>query len=281
MCKVFSKIQLIKYFFLQNRYSWRGLSSVQKQIILNANLVHNNIREDYSNPEKYLNGQIYQSNVDRNNFFRGRMVNYFCKKHSFNSVLEIGPGGGFYTKNILNSRGVKSYTAVDIVQSFLTYVEREIASDNKKHIKCKYFNGSIPKDDKYDVIFILSTLHHIPDREDYLNSLADVCHKDTMIVCVEPTHYLIRILKILLKIRLYISKKYISFNNYQNLSTHHFLTLGEFNSFKKYNIEEFNFGFTGKVRKILNINQSKNKFLKYFSTEMYVVLKPKSEFIEI
>jgi hypothetical protein len=49
----FSKIELIKYFLLQNRHSWRGLSQEQKKCIHNANVVHNNIREDYKNPELY------------------------------------------------------------------------------------------------------------------------------------------------------------------------------------------------------------------------------------
>jgi|SaaInlStandDraft_4_1057021.scaffolds.fasta_scaffold43266_1 hypothetical protein len=62
----FSKIELIKYFLLQNRYSWSSLSQEQKKIIHNANMVHNNIREDYKNPELYQDGLNYNSNVDYN-----------------------------------------------------------------------------------------------------------------------------------------------------------------------------------------------------------------------
>ncbi len=280
MKKDFTKIQLIRYFLLQNRYVWKGLNPKQKIIIKKANLVHNNIRDDYADPTKYLNGKTYLSTEVRTSYFRGRMVKNICDKYEFENVLEVGPGAGFYTKTILNSGRVTRYTAIDIVDSFLDYIRKAISSDKtKSNISCSYLHGDVnmlKNDTRYDAIFILSTLHHIPNREEYLNSLLKFCHNDTLIVCVEPVHYILRLMKLFSRLKLYISDDYVYFNNYQNLSTHSFLTLNEFKSFRNFQVEEFNFGYIEKINNALNIKDNKNFILKYMSDEIFCVLKPKS-----
>ena len=264
---VFSKIELLKYYLLQNRYSWSSLTKEQKNIIYNSNIVHNNIRDDYKNPALYQNGLNYNSNIDRSTVYRGKITKNLLNKYDFKSVLEIGPGAGFITKIILANKP-EHYVAVDIVQPFLDFCKNAIADDQDVITKCDFVCGDITDINlkkKFDVIFFLSTLHHIPNRRDFLNKLVPFCHQNTVIISVEPTHYLPRILKLLKRLPTYLSDTYVKYNNYQNLSTHHFLTLNEYKSFDKFQVVEYGFNYSNKIP---------IKFFGIFSYEMYVVLRP-------
>lgn len=263
----FSKFELVKYFLLQNRHVWSGLTKKQKKIIFNANVLHNNIREDYKNPELYQKGLNYNSSVDRGSLYRGKVVEDILGRYNFESILEIGPGAGFITKTLLGTEPLR-YTAVDIVKPFLEYCQKAIANDKSVVTKCDFLHKNIsriPASEKYDVIVFLSSLHHIPDREEFMNTLIKFCHSKTVIISVEPTHYIQRILRNIKNLKKFLNKDFINYNNYENLSTHSFLTLNEFKSFKKFEILEYGFEY------------SKNlpfKFGRYFSNEMYVLLKP-------
>lgn len=262
----FSRFELLKYFLLQNRHAWPGLSKKQKDIIFNSNIVHNNIRDDYKNPELYQNGLNYESNIDRETLYRGKVVKKVLSQYNFNSILEIGPGSGFITKTILESHPSR-YTAADIVKPFLNYCEKSIAKDKTITSECNFLFGDICTMDiteTYDVIFFLSSLHHIPNREDFLNSLIKLCDTETVIILVEPTHYIQRILRIITNLPKFLSNDFVKFNNYENLSTHSFLTLREFQSFNKFQVIDYGFSYSKKLP---------FKFSKYFSNEMFVALK--------
>lgn len=271
----FSKFQLVKYFLLQNRFSWKVLSKEQKETVLRANVSWNSSRDDYANPKLYQNGKNYKSKIDRSQFFKGRIVDSVLKKYKPKTVLEIGPGSGFFTELILHSENIQKYCAIDIVDSFLKYLKEAIAADKKaKKVECSFICEDIKNikaDEKYDMIFFLSSLHHIPDREEFLSALLPFCHDDTIIVSMEPVHYFFRILKIIRYLPKFISDKQIYSGNYHNVSTHHFLTLDEYKSFKKFEVVDYNFGFFKKFK----IKSSKNFFLKYFSEEIFVALRPK------
>jgi 2-polyprenyl-3-methyl-5-hydroxy-6-metoxy-1,4-benzoquinol methylase len=198
--------------------------------------------------------------------FRGRVAKFILNKYNPKSVLEIGPGAGFITRTILNNNPLH-YVAVDIVKPFLDFCQDAISLDKNVSSECDFICGDISNlnlNKKFDIIFFLSTLHHIPDREEFINSLLLYCHKETLIISVEPTHYLLRIRQIINRLALYISNRYVKYNNYQNLSTHHFLTLNEYRSFSKFKVIENGFWFPKKVPAKLHN--------RYFSTEMYAVL---------
>lgn len=265
----FTKFELLRYFLCQNRFVWQRLSQEKKDIIFNSNIVHNNIREDYKNPENYQSGLNYYSNEPRDSIYRGKVVLDVMNRYNFESALEIGPGAGFITKSILQS-GIKQYTAIDIVEPFLTFCKSAIEKDENIICECDFIHSDIcdvKVDKKYDVIFFLSALHHIPNREEFMNSLIPFCHENTIIVSVEPTHYLQRILRIIKNLPKFLSKEFVLYNNYENLSTHHFLTLNEFQSFQNFDVIEYGFGYSKKLP---------FKFSRYLSNEMYALLKVKS-----
>jgi hypothetical protein len=73
-------------------------------------------------------------------------------------------------------------------------------------------------------------VHHIPNRKEFFEQLKTHLAPGGVIFCFDPSHYLVRWTRLLAAMWTdgYISKKYYS--NRDNLSTHSFCTLGEYQS---------------------------------------------------
>ena len=149
------------------------------------------------------------------------------------SVLEIGPGSGYYSKMIFDHPSVLNYDFIDINDKFLEFIAERIANSNKKNnFSSNTFIGDVSSFDfqnkKYDLIVFLSSMHHIPDRQNLIQSITNNLSKNGVLIAVDPTHYLKRILALSYKMitRGYLKRKY--YMNRVGLSTHHMCTLGEY-----------------------------------------------------
>jgi ubiquinone/menaquinone biosynthesis C-methylase UbiE len=260
------------YYFAPAHVVWKHLSNDLKKDIKIINYQVNNFRPDYYDPLQYQNGNNILSVDDRLSTWKGKQILMYLHRNNPKRVLEIGPGSGYFTKLIVEHDSIEEYHATDINLSFLGHVEDNLS---QYRIKTKFGDKLNDfKDNYYDSIILLSCLHHIPDRSDYINKLVQKLQEGGSLFFVEPTHYLprwIHLLNKILNINGYCSNKYLS--NFENLSTHHMLTLGEIKYFSKengLNISEFHFNYgklTGYLAKVL----SSMKWL--FSYEISVVLK--------
>lgn len=279
-----SYIGIFFYYFLPSHLSYRLLNSKDKSTIDKANYTHNNFREDYYDPEKYQGGMSWHANnLVKNTDYRGYQ-NYLEKALKTNpkNILEVGFGTGFYTKNLVYHPSTEYYCGIDINHNFITFMKK-ILEDEHKDLKIDYelIQGDISKiksnGKKFDLIVFLSSFHHIFHRKLVIDKLYNLSNKNGLIIMIEPSHYIPRLVKILIKgFSKYFKKK--SWSKINNLSTHHFISVNEIKSYTKdkFNLQSINFlrqsNFANKyLIFIKNIN--KKFFLKFFSSELVIILK--------
>jgi len=260
------------YYFAPALVVWKHLSNDLKKDIKIINSHVNNFRPDYYDPLQYQNGKNILSVDDRLSTWKGKQLHNYLLRSNPKRVLEIGPGSGYFTKLIVEHEKVEEYHATDISINFLRHVQNNTSQYNIK----RKFSDTLDhfEDNYYDSIILLSCLHHIPDRSEYINVLAKKLSQSGTLFFIEPTHYFprwVHLLKNILKKDGYCSKIHLS--NFENLSTHHMLTLGEIkylSSENGFNNSEFHFNYgklTGYIAKVL---PSMNHL---FSYEISVLLK--------
>lgn len=212
------------YLLLPTHWVWRLLSNIEREIILDACYNHNNAQ--YALPENYDREHERQGSPESTEV--GKFLQHALQKYSPGSVLEFGPGSGFFTRQIFNAPSVKQYCAVDIVQPCLDYVKEGIAAKQTR-IKSEFICGDFLKQEfgqKYDLIIFMSTLHHIPNRVEYLKKCAALLSNRGTVIIIEPTHRVIRIFRLIWRFfRKYRKKSF--WQNRNNLSTHSFITMLE------------------------------------------------------
>jgi len=291
MDKLNSRIGVFLYLLLRNDYSWKILSTSDKKIVFEANYSHNNIREDYFDPTLYNQGKSFDSIEKRLDTPRGKLIQYYLRRYKPENVLEIGPGSGFYTKQIIEYPSVKKYVAYDINKNFLEFIHEKLSNFHKKDFSFKIIHEMLNQSSLHDTdsIIMLSTLHHIPDRIDLFNNFSEILSQNGTILTIEPCHYIPRIIKLLKEciIGNYLKKSYRQ--NRNNLSTHHYCTLGEYKKIcKKLKVFKIDFldffSITGSIpRTLYNFNNKKSSVIginrtggiigRYFSKELAIVLK--------
>lgn len=231
-----NKWGMCKYFFLRNDKVWKRLTGDEKKIILESNRLHNISRDDYKNPERYgagrlLGGENWDSSAKRAGFHRGRVLNQILEVYQPGAVLEIGPGAGFFTRLICEKNYVKRYVAIDIAKAFLDFLEARL---NLLKTKKEEFNFELVCDDfmnvsfsaPFDLVVLLSTVHHIPNRDDLFQKLSQFLRKGGKIFCIDPSHYLPRFYHLIRRMPQYLRKSY--YLKKENISTHHMCTCGEY-----------------------------------------------------
>lgn len=230
------KVGVFKYLLWRNDKIWPKLSQEEQERILLANRAYNNARDDYKNPEFYGEGRVvggenWDASDDRLAFQRGLIINEVLEKQKPKSILEIGPGAGFYTRLICEKKYVQEYTGVDIVQPFLDYLKPRL--DNLKTSKNNFVFQLVCDDfmnlsyaSRFDLIVLLSTAHHIPNRQDLFSKLSGFLKKGGLILCIDPSHYWRRKLHLLGSIRFYLKNSYYS--KPENLCTHHMCSFEEY-----------------------------------------------------
>jgi SAM-dependent methyltransferase len=227
------KTRLGYFFYLirRNDKTWQSLSQVERELVHEANRLHNNFRPDYAQPELYQGGKNFDSTETRVRTLEGGKLQEFLDRIRPGSVIEVGPGSGFYTHSIVNFPSVKTFDAVDIVQAFLDFVSVRLAilKVSKPGFDFKVLHGDFlqMKFQPVDAIVMLSTVHHIPNRLDLLTWVSKTLKPGGSCFVYEPTHYWPRVKSILGKYwRIYLKASHRA--EIENFSTHHFCTLEEF-----------------------------------------------------
>lgn len=282
------KIDYFLYYILQNRFSWNLLTLEWKEKILEINETHNNTRFDYLNPNCYgidrtVGGENFDSLENRLNFSKGQVLDQILKNYTPNSILEIGPGAGFFSKQIIHYDFVHYYSACDIQVSFLEFLKKRLEQTVKDDIliDINFYLGtikSIPENKKFDGIIYLSSMHHIPDRKKELYEVTKRLNPEGVLIIIEPTHYIPRLFHLLLNTPKYISNKYMTESFF--CATHHYLTINEVKAIVNFcNLKINFFVFFDKWHIIKNIPLLKNLFMKpnrfskFFYEMMAVVIK--------
>lgn len=270
------------YLLLRNDNSWGLLSDEEKTKVFEANCNHNTTRDDYANPEMYgcgrnEGGENWDSFCLHDNDCRGQNLKDILERKKPASVLEIGPGAGFYTRLICVHKSVKHYTAIDIGGAFLEYLRPRLENvKQNKSFSYELVQGeAVGTDlaDKYDFIVLLSAVHHIPNRLELFEKLNSLLLNDGVIYCFDPSHYIPRIKNVIKKCLFdgYLRKSFYS-NNY---GTHHMCSLGEYKkilrAIPELSIEKIIFQLPYSVRRFEWLFISN----KWFSNEIGIILSKK------
>jgi 2-polyprenyl-3-methyl-5-hydroxy-6-metoxy-1,4-benzoquinol methylase len=188
------------YYILRNDWVWSLLSDHEKEFVRQQNDYWNNNNPGYKDPEKYQGqqGRSFSTNDDRCVTWEGRMISEFLQKEKPQRVLEVGPGSGYYTRQVIDCPSVANYYATDINVGFLACVERAI-EDHPRASQVTTELVAIERLDeapfKVDAIIILSALHHIPDRADFMRRIAAKLAPGGAVFLYEPTHSLARVVQ--------------------------------------------------------------------------------------
>lgn len=251
------------YFLLPMNILWKILDNSSKDLIRSTNIVQNNSWDDYSGKKIYgdqrKKGGVIWDNLNDANISNDIFINFLnvnIPKTSLN-VLEIGPGGAFYTRFIIENFNVESYKAIEVSSYFankLNNIFKELGrnfhvvqGDALKELR--YID-----DEKYDLIVFASTFHHLVDRENIFIEIQRILKKEGLVIFREPCHYIPRIIDLLKKI---VKKNYLNKSNFCKksfIATHHFCTLWEFKTYIK-NLKDLEI-------KNVNFKFGKNKIFK-------------------
>ena len=281
-----NKLGVFIYYLLRNDLSWKLLSRKDRELVLRENIKFNVTRNDYKVPEKYGDGrcaggenwdsfQLYEDDL------RGQKLLGVLERYGPRNILEIGPGPGFYSRMICKYRSVESYTAVDVGGAFLDYLRPRLETLNRqKGLRYTLIKREVTKlelKDRFDLIVLLSTVHHIPNRTDLFFKLNSLLSKNGIIYCFDPSHYLFRISRLIYKCAFqgYLSREFL--RNKGNLSTHHMCTLSEYKRIVK--------KIPGlEIEKVFHVPPKKLRKLewvlwprRWFSTEIGIVLSKQSD----
>ena len=235
-----SKLKFLLYIFLRNDYSWSILSKEEKKLIINENNKYNTLRDDYFDIKKFgISRQKEGERWDTHNLevllknkVKGGDAKYLASelnKYIPADVLEIGCGPGLFSKMLFDFKSVRSLTVNDINPQFLEFVETCAEMEESKDKKFDSILGDIKKssiESRFDMIVIISSLHHIPDRLALFQKMESMLKEGGIIVICEPSYHLLRFYHLLKKFRMFIKNEYIS--NISNYSTHHMCTKGEY-----------------------------------------------------
>jgi SAM-dependent methyltransferase len=225
----------LAYLLLRNDLSWKLLSDKERQIVIEANKNDNVHRQDYSNPKLYganrhTGGENWDTFEQKETDVRKQALLNLLNEKKPAKVFELGPGAGFHTRLICEYNSVREYTAVDIGQAFLDYLSPKLEKiKERKNFKYNLISGEITEINlagKFDLVVLLSTVHHIPNRTELFKKLRDMLTDEGVIFCFDPSHYLPRILGLIKKCIFngYLRKEFFS----KNISTHHMCSFGEY-----------------------------------------------------
>ena len=88
------------------------------------------------------------------------------------SVADIGAGTGYFTIRLAKSSAAPNVFAIDIEHSMVEYTRQRAANEGLKNVTGVVANAAsanIPE--PVDLILIVDTFHHIPNREAYFRNL--------------------------------------------------------------------------------------------------------------
>tara|TARA_B100001029_G_scaffold155388_1_gene140174 strand:- start:506 stop:1360 length:855 start_codon:yes stop_codon:yes gene_type:complete len=277
-----NKYRSLLYFMLRNDLAWKLLTNKEQNMIKQVNQRYNTEREDYSNIDKF--GTLRQVEGERwdtfnfntliNNPFKGKDALYLDSQlNKFNpkKVLEVGSGPGLFSRMIYEHKSVVSLSVNDINAGFINFIVEQEKNTNKRKLLNSYVGDvlevNIPE--KFDMISIVSSLHHMPEREKIFKLFSELLNPQGTIVISEPSHYIKRILWLIKKRKTISRKMYLE--NIQNYSTHHMCTVGEYKKIvRKINdlsIQRIDFDDPKKIQN--------NLIKKIFSSRIHITIQKK------
>jgi len=226
-----SPLGTILHLLLRNDLGWSLLSEEEKELVKKANAGFNTLRPDYADPARYQGGRSYDSAEDRTKSPRGLVLRDFLEKYRPRTVLEVGPGSGYHTRQLVEFPTIERYLAVDINDHFLEFIGRRLSSLAKPGFEAAFFCADIvglEAEIRAEAIILLSAVHHIPDRLELLEKLKGFLAPGGRILALDPAHGLPRVWRLTKKLysQGYLKKAYRQ--NPANFATHQFCTLGEY-----------------------------------------------------
>jgi 2-polyprenyl-3-methyl-5-hydroxy-6-metoxy-1,4-benzoquinol methylase len=216
---------------LRNDWVWSRLSEAERAFVKAHNEYWNNNARGYKDPAAYQGqrGQSFFTPGNRSATWKGREIEKFLLKNRPRRVLEIGPGSGYYSRQIVDQSFVEGYAASDINSGFLDFIESGIR-EHPRGSSVKFERATISQLHRIrpvDAILVLSALHHVPDRPEFVNELAKSLNPGGVIFFYEPSHSLLRILELALSYARHGWYRTSVVRRRNNYMTHHFCTVGE------------------------------------------------------
>ncbi len=219
------------YYMLRNDRVWSRLSDAERAFVKAQNEYWNNNAEGYKDPVAYQGqgGKSFFKLGSRTTTWKGREIEKFLVKNRPRRVLEIGPGSGYYTRQIIDQAFVEEYVASDINTGFLDFIESGIR-EHPRGSSVKFERAAISElhnIKSVDAILVLSALHHVPDRPEFVSGLAQLLNPGGFIFFYEPSHSLLRILELALSFARHGWYRTSVVRRRNNYMTHHFCTIRE------------------------------------------------------
>ena len=222
----------ILYLLLPQWISQKFWSDNFVQFLSLLNVSHNDDGRDTYNPDDYKAGNNFGSDKSRLSHIEGQLLAQFMNENNPERILEIGPGSGFFSRQIIENASVREYISIEVNASFSRYLEKATSSYD---VVSLHYNADYKELDinsfETDTIIAIECFHHMHDRQEFLKIAIQNMTNLQHIVFHDPAHYLPRILRLLRKLPRYIKGE--SAQNDSSWSTHHFLTIGEFRSLEK------------------------------------------------
>ncbi|MBL8209858.1 MAG: class I SAM-dependent methyltransferase [Bryobacterales bacterium] len=89
------------------------------------------------------------------------------------SVADIGAGTGYFTIRLAKSEAKPTVVASDIEAGMLAHIAKRAAAEHLANVKTAQANEASPNlPEPMDVILMVNTIHHIPNRNAYFSKLA-------------------------------------------------------------------------------------------------------------
>ena len=90
------------------------------------------------------------------------------------AVADIGAGTGYFTVRLAGGSAARTVYAVDVEESMLAYVRARAEREGLDHVVAVQGDAQGPNlPEPVDVVLIVNTFHHIPDRAQYFAALKE------------------------------------------------------------------------------------------------------------
>jgi SAM-dependent methyltransferase len=195
-----SRVGLAIYKLLPNRLAWACLSEKERACVARGNVFGNTRRADYADPAQYQAGVGFDT-LDGHRLRNRHQLQAFLDRVRPASVLEVGPGSGYLTRMIVTYPTVQRYVGTDINGAFLDYIHPRVTA-LRPDLSTDFVEGTVADvpAELFDAAVLCSVVHHIPDRDALFREVGARLRSGGRVLAVDPTHYVLQILKIIRKI---------------------------------------------------------------------------------
>lgn len=121
----------------------------------------------------------------RDSYQRPQDVLKFMGNLKGKKVIDIGSGGGYFTRYLLEAGA--EVTAADVDETFLAHLRKTFSQEKYPNITLLKIEFDDPKmgTGSYDVAFMANTYHHLNDRKSYLQKIQKGLRKKGQFVVVD------------------------------------------------------------------------------------------------